>query len=334
MEPRARSEERALPPLSPSFGKTRDAAVDFLRWLALLGVLFVHSAFAGRYDGVTLSRLATLRQVFGWCVLFFFFASGYFTRPELPWRLHARRRALRLLPPYVIASGLSFLALRIASALHLTTALPSLQAVDLLRGLVTLHGVGPQLYFLPYLFLTSLGVLALAKWFGALRALALVGVVAIGIWSLRGLPSGTTGAETDRIPLYVLAYAAGLAVRQTRGRASWYLATAAVVTMIVGVILVAVGLPGGPLIHLTVPYWLWQLIRIKTWVPPTLSLPGSGAVYLWHAPILLPAFTILWQRLGVDDMANFACACVCTVIVCLAIDWGARRSRLDGLLTL
>jgi hypothetical protein len=67
---------------------------------------------------------------------------------------------------------------------------------------------------------------------------------------------------------------------------------------------------------------------------PVVTASGTGAVYLWHGPVVLPTMTVLLSRLGLADFANFFTAVLLTVIVCLGIERVARSLGLERFLTL
>jgi hypothetical protein len=332
--PPLRSEPRGQ--LGRRQAQVRDQAIDLLRWLGVFGVILQHSDFQSRYSATTLDRLAVLRHVFGWCVLFFFTASGYGARIEASWSSQARKRALRLLPPYVVVSCIAFGALAVATKLHLTRLGNPLSVTTLLTGLVTLQGFGPQLYFLPYLLVISLATLALFQRVGIRAGVLVLSALAVLQWCVWGLPSGSTGANPDRVLLYALAYALGCAMRSEAivPRAQLLIVASLITAASLG--MMAFGMRAEALLQLTVPFWLWWGLRAsERWGKlPVVTASGTGAVYLWHGPVVLPTMTVLLSRLGLADFANFFTAVLLTVIVCLGIERVARSLGLERFLTL
>jgi len=190
----------------------RYAEVDALKGVAIIGVLFAHLSFEGRFDASTLNAVGVLQGLFGWCVIAFFFASGLLGKPV--GRKDAlvgfvRKRFVRLIIPCWVFS-VSYRLLR--CGLFLTgrfswdSPIPE-SAADALGFFLLPEG--PQFYFLVYLFcvavLFELLDLTLprflAYWITAL-AMPLSYVLIDG-------PARGYGPEIALWPVYLFAYAAG-----------------------------------------------------------------------------------------------------------------------------
>ncbi len=67
---------------------------------------------------------------------------------------------------------------------------------------------------------------------------------------------------------------------------------------------------------------------------PFLTRWSSGAVYLWHAPILLPASSIVLSRLGITELPGLVAAIAITAVASVALNEAISRTRIANWLTL
>jgi Acyltransferase family len=317
-----------------------------LRWAATIGVMFHHSDFHRRYSPHTSSIITSARMAAGWVVLFFFMAAGYVTRDTAALGRFIRKRAVRLLIPYVLVSVISFSIVWVLGRASLYSVsgpddrnIPSLIA-NLARGL----GYGPQLYFLPYLFVISVADVVLARVMPVWVLLSLLATLLTIQCIWLGPPDSSIGPGPDRWLLYAVAFCGGLFFQQIlreippQPPARWRRRSLVVISLlsVVGVALAARARIGFVL-NLCIPIWLYMALKRAEgsgWIPKTVSSAGTGAIYLWHTPIILPACAIVLMHLGVRDLANWLVALPLTIIICLAIHRALRAMRAERLLSL
>jgi hypothetical protein len=128
----------------------------------------------------------------------------------------------------------------------------------------------------------------------------------------------------DKSVYYSLAFCMGCLFREP-GRVPRTLVLATLgVAAVVAAYLFRAGWP----VDLWAPaFFFWCLDRMP--VPSRLSDWAAkwnpGSVYLWHAPILLPAVSIAFQRLHLAGWANLCLAMPVSVLASLAVGGGARR---------
>ncbi|NET53948.1 MAG: acyltransferase, partial [Merismopedia sp. SIO2A8] len=205
-----------MPPSQPKSSKnisTRSGEIDAIKSLAIIGVIITHMSFESRFEPSTLQLVQALQLIFGWCVLAFFFCSGLLAKPvtnqQAVFKV-IKKRCLRLIVPCLIFS----LSYKIAlSGLYLTGLFswepPLPQSINgILPFLV--GPVGPQFYFLYYLFFTSIGV-AIAEWLLGQSGLLIIMIVILPLCyaTLFEIPYRGYGPELQMIPLYSFTYLSG-----------------------------------------------------------------------------------------------------------------------------
>jgi hypothetical protein len=319
----------------------KDMIIELLRWLAMIGVLIQHSNFVGRYSDRTVAAITMAQQLTAWCVLLFFSVSGYLTSDRgAPFVEVVRRRARRLLVPFVLCSTVSFLGMLLIRRLGIYQSADA--AADLTwralgERLVLLQGFGPQYYFLPYLFLAAVGAAALGRFISGAQTFVLCAVVLALQCALAAPPPFTTGYGLDRIPLYALAFALGRVLRPENARFHRPVLLALAATTVVALGLVAAGIHALWLVHLGVPVWMYLVLRrlgAGPHIPARLVSQSTGAVYLWHAPIILPACTVMLARAHITEGLNLVTAWAVTIAICLALHAALGKLRLQSYLSL
>jgi fucose 4-O-acetylase-like acetyltransferase len=123
--------------------------------------------FSSRLSATALLEIDYLQQSFGWCVIAFFFCAGMLTdisqRTISDWLKFTFKRARRLLVPCLVFSltyKISLIALKQVAGIGARIQLPG---NNILNWIIFGFGpIGPQFYFLPYLFIiSSISVLVL-----------------------------------------------------------------------------------------------------------------------------------------------------------------------------
>lgn len=298
--------------------KKRDYGIESLRWISMLAVVMHHGISHQRFSPRTIDQIMAFKDWIEWCVPAFFYISGRLFRSSAASDL-ARSlpsRARRLLTPYLLVSFASFAALW---TLHHTgiwrhSRPEELLFGDLLHKLVWLVGFGPQLYFLPYLFLVGLlaGIAALAipRCWLSTAAFALFVLCGFG-WVM---PDTVLGPGLERLPAFLLSFCLGVTDRScSPGFARIHLAAVLAATAAIGLLLH----DAWPL-SIAVPLLLYRVFdRLPTASAIRfLDRAGTpGSIFLWHAPLVLPACSTLLGALGVANWGNYLLA---VVLACIA----------------
>lgn len=291
------SESRSLP--EPSLSSGRDEALDALKALAIIGVLFAHMSFTSRMSARTLSWIVVFQQSFGWCVTGFFFCAGVLTRVGGEGLAgcfsFALKRTRRLLVPCLVFSlTYKCCLLIIHIVFHSSSPEPRIPC-DASGWIQFLFSpVGPQFYFLHYLFVLSVLAVFAIRLFKNLTALSWVVLAGCFVfYFIQQAPSASYGSAWNLLPGYLLSYWGGLlAGRGFLERPVWWITAS---------VLVACGCVFKKTFvfaHLFIPallYWLLQHLSLGD----CMKFIGqkSGAIYVWHDPLLLPACSILATKL-------------------------------------
>jgi peptidoglycan/LPS O-acetylase OafA/YrhL len=302
----------------------RIVELDVLKGISIFGVLVIHSSFEGRFDPATLAVQAKLAWLFDWAVLGFFFSSGVLHKPAAPWLTTAKKRAVSLLLPfclYNVIYNLIFVVLETAGCLPRETIKINFDL--LLTG--AFQSPAFQLYFLPYLFLITVGIGGAEKIRGRGRGwtYATILFAILGFYLCRGWPGTAHGPEFDRLPIYLAAFILGVICKPVLS--AWrfkLLPTALVLVFVLGALVIL----KHPVISLLVPPLVAATASAFPFAgktKPLLLLGGmSGSIYLWHTPLVLPAATRMLAHLGVPSMANLFAALVLTLGACVLLRYG------------
>ena len=284
----------------------RIPAIDFTKGFAIVGVLFVHMAFTSRFDAPTLASIETLRQIFGWCVLAFFFASGFLHRGKNPaierWTDFAKKRARRLLVPCLAFSWAYKLALLAVASAGMLAAPPfrsPVTPIALLREAFT--PAAPQFYFLVHLFIVAVAVHSLLRSRILEREIAPWLLAAILVQSYWLLPLDKPhGEELSHLPLYATAYLIGMlsahpADRSHRARMERWAGA-----ILLGASCVSIAVFRPQVLHVAIPVLLLQVaMRLPARIQSPCTFLGrhAGAIYAWHTPIVMPVLSVLLTKI-------------------------------------
>ncbi|HNY32489.1 MAG TPA: acyltransferase [Fibrobacteria bacterium] len=317
--------------------KDRDLAIEALRWIAILAVVFHHGISLSRHSQDTIEVVRQVKAWLGWCVPAFLAVSGAFVPRGRPFLEFVSTRARRLLVPFVSVSTLSWMGFSlIAMVFHLSADAHLLDFQGFLLKMVFLEGFGPQLYFLTYLFFVACiwrGLSAFLSW-GAVVGVLVCFLVAQCHWFIE--PLGLLGPGLDKPIPYALCFALGAWLYQAKSESrlaalSWLVVLSAAAGT-AAVLLHAVWpieIVAGPWIYVAL-----TLLKPGSWIPKTLWEWNSAAVYLWHAPIILMGFSVGLDAIGVRDGWNFVASCILSVPSSLVLDKFVSRTPLYPLMRL
>lgn len=330
----AQAHANAEPPHRPSAtaGDNRIAQVDVLRGIAIFGVLVLHSNFTSRFSEQALAVQGTMARLFDWAVLAFFFCSGFLHKKTDSLAVTAKKRFVSLMIPFFLYNAFYNLAFAVLARFGLVS---SQQADGNLARLAVALISSPafQLYFLPYLFLISVGICALDKltqrhgrtFYGGLL------VLAAAFYAWRGYPEISHGHAWEKIPLYVSMFLAGIMARpfleRSRGNAYG-------IAIVFGIVLCVLFFSRRPFASVLVPPVLLAWIMAAPGIARSklLMLMGrmSGSIYVWHTPLLLPFATILLARLRAPSLVVLFGSLLLTLCACLVLraglDWFFERA--------
>jgi len=313
--------------------KIRTRQVDVVRGIAIIGVVFIHSSFESRFDSSTLSVCAFLSIWFDWAVLAFFFLSGLLLDERLSATVFLKKRFQSLLIPFFFYNGLYnsvFLFWQNANRRFFAGGTGKFDWL----WLSWFHSPAFQLYFLPDLFAIMVVIFFLGqwiKWRGTGWLLIVNFALMVMFYQHLGWPSQSHGPEWTKLPLYFVAVLLGVAGRTILREPPKlpFVLSLIIITMLALI-------SGQPCLQsLLLPPLLYLAVSKVSPVRESKLLQkigrSSGAIYLWHTPILLPACTTMLAALHVPSMVNFGISVVLTITVCVLIKYGIEIFIVDRL---
>lgn len=334
--PHVANPEPSGPPTEPGTTKvrSREGAIDAFRWICILAVLVQHSVFPTRQSTETVAALLVAKEWLSWCVVGFFLVSGWLANPRDAGWNGIRTRTSRLLKPFL---GVNLvLALSLVAMAFAGLAVPQdYQPLDPwfhVRQLVSLQGLGPQFYFLPCLLLLGGLSLVVVRMFGRRWAVVVATAIATVMALVHGIPEAAYGSQLDRYPLYALSFCLGMALREDpRSKLVWGL----VAIGLVGGVALAASDGATSLFFATLSVPLFVGFRSLVRGPVAWLVPwSSGALFLWHSPLVMTACSMALARLGCGDGLELLGMWIGTILACQGIHRIVQRSRLAAYLTL
>ncbi len=295
--------------------------IDSIKALAIIGVLIAHMSFDSRFDEETLTVVKGAQALFGWCVLAFFFCSGMVAKSIVSVeevRDYIRRRIVRLVLPCVIFS-VSYKLIR--CGIYLTgrfdweSPLPTTFVESLYFILVP---IGPQFYFLYYLFMISIGIVLLNLVLPKKHLFWVSGFLLVIFYGFICAPARAYGPELSLIPLYMFSYICGMVSSDGKLGGIW--ASLLCLLPVVIVILISRSLIVG---YVAIPYLLGLFFRrlpLLTQGIEKMKLGKySSAIYVWHAPLIMPLWSMICVRLLGSSIWVLIPMIGCTIVCCICL---------------
>jgi len=303
---------------SPEGSIAQDGSLNLLKCLLVFGVVLQHSAFQ-RFSVPAQELVASLQHFFAFVVVGFFWAAGFLIRRETSWTGFITKRFWRLMVPFLVVSLVNGVAFRVIAAATGRDFGYAMSVPEFLRALVTLQGVGPQMYFLPYLFVLQVLAFPLGHWLSNAGYFAALSAGLFLLWLFAGEGCGPTGPALPNTLLYFSALLLGMACGTP--------AIAAVgrfwLPVAVLILAACVWLPAGAWHNLccwAAPAALYLALRqIGARIAWTGMNNDIVSVFLWHTPVLLPVLSVLcvqlWPPGYVALVVSFTAAVVLAVVL-------------------
>ena len=310
-----------------------------MKGIAIVGVLFVHMAFTSRFDAATLASIAMLQRIFAWCVLAFFFASGFLHRDAEPvesWAGFATKRAKRLLIPCLAFSWAYKLTLLAGTSFGLAPSPLSQMprtAAGFLREAFT--PATPQFYFLVHLFIIAVGIHAMLR-LQILRAeFSRWLLAAILLQSYWLLPLDRPHGEAlSQLPLYTAAYLLGMQSAKFANRPHRNLKAHTLGAALLGASWLSIAVFRPQILHLALPLLLVLLASRIPQSPITFLGRHSGAIYAWHTPVVMPLLSMLLMKFSLTGVPLILAMTIATLAISLTLDSFVRRFDKHGVFRL
>ncbi|MCP9884181.1 hypothetical protein KBY97_03430 [Synechococcus sp. ATX 2A4] len=157
--------------------------------------------------------------------------------------------------------------------------------------------IGPQLYFLYYLFFVSVSIAILQLLFkGKLCVWILIASFPLLI-ALFGAPASGYGPDFQLLPLYIFAYASGISL-QIQDQP---LSPVKLLAVLLPVALALAVSQSGITSLVAAPMAIHLFLKKVPWIATKTRLNSLGiksaGIYVWHAPIVLPLASIITVKL-------------------------------------
>lgn len=299
-------------------------------------------SFTSRFDPATLASIAMLQRLFAWCVLAFFFASGFLHRGDEPVESltgFARKRARRLLVPCLAFSWAYKIAMLGGASFGIMPSPLSHVPRTAMGWLAEIFTPAiPQFYFLVHLFIVAVGIHALLRLHMMRTEFSRWLLAAIFLQSYWLLPLDRPHGEAlSQIPLYSAAYLLGMQFAKFVNDPHRRWKTHALGAALLGISWLTIAIFHQPMLHLVAPL---LVVSFASRLPDRVQMPltflgrRSGAIYAWHTPIVMPLLSLVLAKSSFSGCPLILSLTLATLAISFALDSTARRFDRHGLFRL
>lgn len=261
-----------------------DKAIDKLKGISILGVIICHLGFVNKLNHNVIETIYYLQYFFSWCVMGFFFCSGYLEKNwgDDFWKWSSTKVKRLLVPLIVFELTFKFLLL----LLSIVGFYPlNITWIDFIISFSA-----PQTYYLYVLFIGF--ILAKLLLFYLNLNEKFIFLLMLSIIPFINIPDIAYGNDFILYPYYYLCFFSGVVIRQANKN---YITG---ITFIVQ-ILVYWWCGIDMLLISMVPLSLYILFKylFGKFSFSLLVILGrySSSIYIWHAPFILPFFVIAFS---------------------------------------
>jgi len=308
-------------------GGDRNQALDALKGVAIVGVLFVHMGFQNRFPESVMHMISSAQLWLAWCVMAFFFAAGLLTPFEsidfMIFKAYVLKRAARLLLPCIVFS-LSYKI--ILNIIFYTFSIGKPCYIDKgdFHSMISFvfAPVGPQFYFLPYLFFISVltvGLMLFIKDPGLM--LCGVSLLCLIFYINSSIPAFACGPDFLLLPAYLLNYVLGLACRKDTP-CHW------IHFLIFTFCIIVMCFTKNSFFYAyySAPLAIYLLLTfIKCPNGATFLGRKAGAIYVWHDPLILPICSILVAKIFVSTGLQVIIIMIGGIVISIALGEMTKR---------
>jgi hypothetical protein len=301
--------------------QSRLSEIDALKGLAIVGVVVAHISFEGRLSLDSLEAVSWLKYLLGWCVIAFFFASGLLYRGTPVSRqglfAYAKKKFIRLIVPCItfsITYRLILVGIYMTGYFSWESPLPSTiaEGIDFIFS-----PIGPQFYFLYYLFIVTT-VVATIEYLLSKEILLIASMIFLPLLYMFILvPESGFGPEYELLPIYCYSYLAGGALsiqnRSEKIRRMFMVLVPVLATIYLSNNYIAC--------YILIVFLLYTLFYSLPLLTTYLNKTGLGyyssGIYVWHAPIVLPFVSIVCVKVIGGGPAVILPMIVFTILICV-----------------
>ncbi|WP_320153684.1 acyltransferase [uncultured Tolumonas sp.] len=294
--------------------------IDGIKALSILGVVLVHSGFESRLSHEAIQLINVLRFFFGWCVVGFFFTSGYLNEKNNVTTAvlsdFIKKKIYRLIIPcfvFSITYKLILVFISSFSDFSWSMALPK-NIGDFIFFLV--KPVGPQFYFMAYLFFVSVIYSCIRAFFSVNYVLWILLLAIPFIYRCYFIPEYIYGQSFTLIPIYTVSYVIGAYFRDLKN-------TNVILFFCFYFIFLGFIYASNVFMTISIPFFLFFIFtkwkNLSVFVNKSKLGKYSSAIYVWHAPIVLPFMSIISVRLIGNGRTAILLTLILTIILCILI---------------
>ena len=280
----------------------RKLEIDNLKGIAIIGVVIVHMSFYSRFSEEAIKFIDIAQLFFGWCVIAFFFSSGLVSKrnKKEQVKFFLKKRFKRLIIPCLYFSLTYKLILAAISYLGFSfysSPIPE-TLIDFFIFLIT--PVGPQFYFLYYLFACSTIISFLELVLSRNMIYVFATLMLPILYNFIESPINSYGPDLNLIPIYLYSYILGTLFSKYNfeNLNKLYAFSSLSITL---VILIITNNQYLVFIQMFIPVVIWlgfiKFASFSIFFNKIKLGNYSGGIYVWHTPIVLPLVTILFSKL-------------------------------------
>lgn len=280
---------------------------DFLKHILSFFVIIQHSPSVTRYSPELNSNISNLIRFVDFAVTCFFVLSGYLSGRKSISLADTNGLAKRLLIPYVLFSFVNIIFLSFAGKSN---------GINDFYRIFNFQGIGPQLYFLPYMFFIVVVVLWIERVTSAfVKPTVLLFILSTALLMMSSYfpTKDVTGPNYLLISFYMASYIVG--------RLSFKLINSSFfvgfsILIFAATLVLYFLFDDRRFFCLFISYALLLLVIYAGHIFPIGGrIMGSGAVYLLHTPILNHTISTILMRFNVISEANFLMSLVLTYAI-------------------
>ncbi|EHZ7343041.1 acyltransferase family protein [Vibrio vulnificus] len=276
--------------------ENRNKNIDFLRGIAIVGVVLIHSYFPNKMSDETLSIVANFQYYFNWVVLAFFYSSGYFSTWHID-KSKIKKLFIKLIIPCLFFS-IFYLIVKV-----IVFYFGGFNSLTIESIFLNAMPMAPQFYFLLYLFIVIVISHILNIWFLILASSLIVLFIPT--------PSYLYGSDITLIPFYFLSYAFGYI---SHHKSNYIVFTTVAIISVIKADAMYLFLLTPSLIMVLSRYVNGIIYNITTYLGRR-----SLAIYVLHTPIILPLLMGIMTKISNYSLLNFIISVGLTIVLSIFI---------------
>ena len=293
--------------------------VDSIKGIAIIGIVVTHMNFNNRFNVGTLEVVYNLQILFGWCVLAFFFCSGLLAKPltsKITFAKFIKKRFLRLVVPCLVFSISYKFILTVISWTGIFSCFFYFPEDFFGVARFIVEPVGPQFYFLYYLFIICTLIAILERLTSILFLFVMLTIMLPVAYKFIDTPTFLHGPDYALFPVYLFSYVIGYSLSNNNHINKFLIFSMLFISVIVTIFV------GDSFVmsYIFVPFLLWFFFRkfslITNLVDKSKLGKYSAAIYVWHAPITLPFVSIVCVKVFGGGPVVIFPILVCTILAC------------------